>query len=238
MCSDSEKTFTQTSIQNVTNKTDNTVKLRYCKCQKADSDTDWQCPYHHWAWRSPWPPGSSHAHSTWGTSSRLQTHKEELKPISNIVDCVGSFQPITTAQACPLNVTCTVTLMFSYIPCKANDTSADDWMVSKGGVCVRVLCVVCVSACVVSVCVFVCVCVCGVCVHAYVVCVWCVCVVCDVCVMCLCGVCVCVWTNGFITLCSINIAVMVENTRLFEMIVGVLTTCHTKYTSDSSICIF
>jgi len=25
---------------------------------------------------------------------------------------------------------------------------------------------------------------------------------------------------------------------LFEMIVGVLTTCHTQYTSDSSICIF
>ena len=29
-----------------------------------------------------------------------------------------------------------------------------------------------------------------------------------------------------------------ENTGLFEMIVGVLTTCHTQYTSDSSICIF
>ena len=28
------------------------------------------------------------------------------------------------------------------------------------------------------------------------------------------------------------------NTRLFKMIVGVLTTCHTKYTSDSNICIF
>ena len=28
------------------------------------------------------------------------------------------------------------------------------------------------------------------------------------------------------------------NTGLFEMIVGVLTTCHTQYTSDSSICIF
>ena len=27
-------------------------------------------------------------------------------------------------------------------------------------------------------------------------------------------------------------------TGLFEMIVGVLTTCHTQYTSDSSICIF
>ena len=28
------------------------------------------------------------------------------------------------------------------------------------------------------------------------------------------------------------------NTSLFEMTVGVLTTCHTKYTSDSGICIF
>jgi len=27
-------------------------------------------------------------------------------------------------------------------------------------------------------------------------------------------------------------------TGLFEIIVGVLTTCHTQYTSDSSICIF
>ena len=27
-------------------------------------------------------------------------------------------------------------------------------------------------------------------------------------------------------------------TELFEMIVGHLTTCHTQYTSDSSICIF
>jgi len=27
-------------------------------------------------------------------------------------------------------------------------------------------------------------------------------------------------------------------TGLFKMIVGVLTTCHTQYTSDSSICIF
>jgi hypothetical protein len=27
-------------------------------------------------------------------------------------------------------------------------------------------------------------------------------------------------------------------TGLFEMMVGVLTTCHTQYTSDSSICIF
>jgi len=30
----------------------------------------------------------------------------------------------------------------------------------------------------------------------------------------------------------------VEYTGLFEMIVGVLTTCHTQYTSDSSICCF
>jgi len=29
-----------------------------------------------------------------------------------------------------------------------------------------------------------------------------------------------------------------DSTGLFKMIVGVLTTCHTQYTSDSSICIF
>jgi hypothetical protein len=29
-----------------------------------------------------------------------------------------------------------------------------------------------------------------------------------------------------------------QNTGLFETIVGVLTTCHTQYTSDSSICVF
>ena len=29
-----------------------------------------------------------------------------------------------------------------------------------------------------------------------------------------------------------------EYTGLFKMIVGVLTTCHTQYTSDSSICVF
>ena len=29
-----------------------------------------------------------------------------------------------------------------------------------------------------------------------------------------------------------------SSTGLFQMIVGVLTTCHTQYTSDSSICIF
>jgi len=28
-----------------------------------------------------------------------------------------------------------------------------------------------------------------------------------------------------------------NNTGLFEMIVGVLTTCHTLYTTDSSICV-
>jgi len=27
-----------------------------------------------------------------------------------------------------------------------------------------------------------------------------------------------------------------RNTGFFEMIIGVLTTCHTQYTSDSSIC--
>ena len=32
--------------------------------------------------------------------------------------------------------------------------------------------------------------------------------------------------------------ILCESTRLFEMIVGVLTNCHTQYTSDSSICIF
>jgi len=29
-----------------------------------------------------------------------------------------------------------------------------------------------------------------------------------------------------------------KNTGLFEMTVGVLTACHTQYTSDSNICIF
>jgi hypothetical protein len=29
-----------------------------------------------------------------------------------------------------------------------------------------------------------------------------------------------------------------HSTGLFKMTVGVLTTCHTQYTSDSSICIF
>ena len=29
-----------------------------------------------------------------------------------------------------------------------------------------------------------------------------------------------------------------NNTGLFEMIVGGLTTCHTQYTSDRSMCIF
>ena len=33
-------------------------------------------------------------------------------------------------------------------------------------------------------------------------------------------------------------SVCVYNTGLFEMIVGVLTTCHTQYTWDRSICIF
>ena len=35
-----------------------------------------------------------------------------------------------------------------------------------------------------------------------------------------------------LTLCFLR------HTGLFKMIVGVLTTCHTQYTSDSSICIF
>ena len=33
-------------------------------------------------------------------------------------------------------------------------------------------------------------------------------------------------------------SLMLRYTGLFKMIVGVLTTCHTQYTSDSSICIF
>jgi len=32
--------------------------------------------------------------------------------------------------------------------------------------------------------------------------------------------------------------ILISNTGLFKMIVGVLTTCHTQYTSDRSICIF
>jgi len=31
---------------------------------------------------------------------------------------------------------------------------------------------------------------------------------------------------------------VIQNSELFKMIVWVLTTCHTQYTSDSSICIF
>jgi len=31
---------------------------------------------------------------------------------------------------------------------------------------------------------------------------------------------------------------LLHHTGLFEIIVGVLTTCHTQYTSDSSTCIF
>jgi len=43
--------------------------------------------------------------------------------------------------------------------------------------------------------------------------------------------------NTFLFSC-INLCIFLQYTGLFEMIVGVLTTCHTQYTSDSSICIF
>ena len=38
--------------------------------------------------------------------------------------------------------------------------------------------------------------------------------------------------------CQCNRQVLILYTGLFNMIVGVLTTCHTQYTWDSSICIF
>jgi hypothetical protein len=38
--------------------------------------------------------------------------------------------------------------------------------------------------------------------------------------------------------CSYVVLLNKKNTGLFEMIVGVLTTCHTQYTRDRSICIF
>jgi len=44
--------------------------------------------------------------------------------------------------------------------------------------------------------------------------------------------CICSW--GFPAL----MADVGFSTGLFEMIVGVLTTCHTQYTSDRSMCIF
>ena len=40
------------------------------------------------------------------------------------------------------------------------------------------------------------------------------------------------------TLQVLYMCTVCDSTGLFEMIVGVLTTCHTQYTSDSSICIF
>jgi len=40
------------------------------------------------------------------------------------------------------------------------------------------------------------------------------------------------------TLQVLYICTLCDSTGLFEMIVGVLTTCHTQYTTDSSICIF
>ena len=41
-------------------------------------------------------------------------------------------------------------------------------------------------------------------------------------------------------MCNLYIYIYITfiNTGLFEMIVGILTTCHTQYTSDSSIYIF
>ena len=43
--------------------------------------------------------------------------------------------------------------------------------------------------------------------------------------------------NEFVIFCSDN-NIASKNTELFDMIVGVLTTCHTQYTSDRIICIF
>jgi len=43
--------------------------------------------------------------------------------------------------------------------------------------------------------------------------------------------------SGCVTL-ILSLLVDIWNTELFKMIVGVLTTCHTQYTWDSSICIF
>ena len=40
------------------------------------------------------------------------------------------------------------------------------------------------------------------------------------------------------TLQVLYLCTLCDSTGLFKMIVGVLTTCHTQYTSDSSICIF
>ena len=40
------------------------------------------------------------------------------------------------------------------------------------------------------------------------------------------------------TLQVLYMCTVCDSTGLFKMIVGVLTTCHTQYTSDSSICVF
>ena len=40
------------------------------------------------------------------------------------------------------------------------------------------------------------------------------------------------------TLQVLYMCTVCDSTGLFEMTVGVLTTCHTQYTTDSSICIF
>jgi len=40
------------------------------------------------------------------------------------------------------------------------------------------------------------------------------------------------------TLQVLYMCTLCDSTGLFEMTVGVLTTCHTQYTSDSSICVF
>ena len=43
--------------------------------------------------------------------------------------------------------------------------------------------------------------------------------------------------NGMVLEMKRQLFLWCKNTGLFEMIVGVLTTCHTQYTSDSSICV-
>ena len=45
------------------------------------------------------------------------------------------------------------------------------------------------------------------------------------------------WIYIYIYIC-IYIYIYIHNTRILKMIVGVLTTCHTQYTWDRSICIF
>ena len=51
-------------------------------------------------------------------------------------------------------------------------------------------------------------------------------------VYCLCVIVYCTTATGWLPNCSLT------NTVLFKMIVGVLTTCHTKYTRDRSVCPF